>query len=237
MSAMQPNNTQADPGRSPNALPETEANAKPPDATIPMSSNMHLQSQRRGPKSIDFAGLFSAVVTAFVIESYKFLQPSPDDAAIHNHALLPDIVRYPAQCLFFLSLILSLTTVLIGTVSLQWLREHQSYPNFSPKKKQQYSTCDLKPWRRAGLIDFALPLGLKLIIPVSVVVGLTLLFLGATTVLPASQGLFFFFATLINMFQHHVHSSLPSPMSSASYREFFCAYSPPSFPYVTFQRF
>ncbi|KAF8164660.1 hypothetical protein BJ912DRAFT_255367 [Pholiota molesta] len=29
-----------------------------------------------------FAGLFSAVVTAFVIESYKFLQPSPNDAAV-----------------------------------------------------------------------------------------------------------------------------------------------------------
>ncbi|KAF8188633.1 hypothetical protein BJ912DRAFT_851078, partial [Pholiota molesta] len=29
-----------------------------------------------------FAGLFSAVVTAFVIESYKFLQPGPNDAVV-----------------------------------------------------------------------------------------------------------------------------------------------------------
>jgi hypothetical protein len=177
------------------------------------------------------------VVTAFVIESYKFLQPGPNDAVVgllfqianslNNTSSFPPSVD-PASIttpfsptpssirlnvFFFLSLILSLTTVLIGTISLQWLREHQSYPNLSPKEKAaifHMRSEALEAWHvpiiftalplllqaalvlfLAGLIDFSLPLGAKLIISVSVVVGLTLLFLGATTVLPAFQGLFF----------------------------------------------
>jgi hypothetical protein len=225
--------------------------------------------ERRGPKSTDLrkslvvigifslkgliftgkAGLFSAVVTAFVIESYKFLQPSPNDAVVgllfqianslKNTSSLPPSVD-PASIttpfsptssairlnvFFFLSLILSLTTVLIGTISLQWLREHQSYPNFSPKEKAailHMRSEALEAWYvpvifsalplllqgalvlfLAGLIDFSLPLGRKLIIPVSVVVGLTLLFLGATTVLPTFQGLFFFL--------RHSYEQVPTP--------------------------
>jgi hypothetical protein len=177
------------------------------------------------------------VVTAFVIESYKFLQPDSNDAVIgllflianslNNTSPLPPSVN-PApitnpfsqtsssvriNVFWFLSLILSLTTVLIGTISLQWLREHQSYPNFSPKEKAailHMRSTALEAWYvpvifstlplllqgalilfLAGLIDFALPLGRKLIIPVSVVVGLTLLFLGATTVFPTLQGISF----------------------------------------------
>ncbi|KAF8160169.1 hypothetical protein BJ912DRAFT_865990 [Pholiota molesta] len=82
-----------------------------------------------------FAGLFSAVVTAFVIESYKFLQPGLNDAVVgllfqianslNNTSSFPPSVD-PASIstplsptsssirlnvFFFLSLILSLTTV------------------------------------------------------------------------------------------------------------------------------
>jgi hypothetical protein len=235
--------------------------------------------ERRGPKSIDLcksvvaikifpspvliftgkAGLFSAVVTAFVIESYKFLQPSPNDAVVgllfqianslKNTSSLPPSVD-PASIttpfsptssairlnvFFFLSLILSLTTVLIGTISLQWLREHQSYPNLSPKEKAailHMRSEALETWYvpvifsalplllqgalvlfLAGLVDFSLPLGLNLIIPVSVVVGLTLLFLGTTTVLPAFQGLSFF----LRRSYKHVPTPFPfkSPQSHA----------------------
>ncbi|KAF8164663.1 hypothetical protein BJ912DRAFT_863622, partial [Pholiota molesta] len=106
-----------------------------------------------------FAGLFSAVVTAFVIESYKFLQPGPNDAVVgllfhianslNNTTPFPPAVS-PASIatpfsqtsssvriniLWFISLILSLTIVLVGTISLQWLREHQSYPDVSSKEK------------------------------------------------------------------------------------------------------
>ncbi|KAF9484109.1 hypothetical protein BDN70DRAFT_798383, partial [Pholiota conissans] len=151
-----------------------------------------------------FAGLFSAVVTAFVIESYKFLQPDPNDTIVFllsqiansanstssspipvggtvstaSFAQSPSSVRI--NVCWFLSLILSLTTVLVGTIALQWLREHQSYPPFSPKESLailRMRTQSLKAWYvpqifaglplllqgalilfLAGLIDFTLPL-------------------------------------------------------------------------------
>ncbi|KAF9484146.1 hypothetical protein BDN70DRAFT_798223, partial [Pholiota conissans] len=106
-----------------------------------------------------FAGLFSAVVTAFVIESYKSLQPDPSDAVVgllfhianslNGSSAFPPSVD-PASIsspfsktsssvriniFWFLSLILSLTTVLIGTIALQWLREHQEYTGSSAKEK------------------------------------------------------------------------------------------------------
>ncbi|KDR66586.1 hypothetical protein GALMADRAFT_26637, partial [Galerina marginata CBS 339.88] len=94
-----------------------------------------------------FAGLFSAVVTAFVIESYKTLQPDPNSAVVDLLSRIatrlddpplnevspitsaasfsppPSSIRI--NILWFLSLILSLTTVLVGIITLQWLREYQ----------------------------------------------------------------------------------------------------------------
>ncbi|KDR82266.1 hypothetical protein GALMADRAFT_22842, partial [Galerina marginata CBS 339.88] len=99
-----------------------------------------------------FAGLFSAVVTAFVVESYKNLQQDPNDALVAlvsqlvtrlespsgntstpsslmfsnvNSAFSPAPSSIRVNILWFISLVLSLTTVLVGIVSLQWLREHQ----------------------------------------------------------------------------------------------------------------
>ncbi|KDR71076.1 hypothetical protein GALMADRAFT_75361, partial [Galerina marginata CBS 339.88] len=93
-----------------------------------------------------FAGLFSAVVTAFVTESYKTLQPDPDSAIVDllsriaarldnpldevsPIANVPSFSPPPSyirvNILWFLSLILSLTTVLVGIITLQWLREYQ----------------------------------------------------------------------------------------------------------------
>ncbi|KDR66600.1 hypothetical protein GALMADRAFT_30567, partial [Galerina marginata CBS 339.88] len=102
-------------------------------------------------------GLFSAVVTAFVIESYKTLQPDPSSAMIDllSHiatrldnplnelevssiasaaSFSPPSSSIRVNILWFLSLILSLTTVLVGIITLQWLREYQSYPGLSPKE-------------------------------------------------------------------------------------------------------
>jgi hypothetical protein len=127
---------------------------------------------------------------------------------------------------WFISLILSLTTVLVGTIALQWLREHQSYGGYSSKEKLamlHMRSEALEAWYLpkvfvvlplllqaalvlflAGLIDFSLPLGTKLTIPVSIVVGLTLLFLAMTTFLPSLQGLSFFCGL-------YPRKSLPTP--------------------------
>ncbi|EEB89285.1 hypothetical protein MPER_12633, partial [Moniliophthora perniciosa FA553] len=90
-----------------------------------------------------FAGLFSAVVTAFLIESYQWLSEDPADTTvallIQISAQLNGSQRVPIEqppfeadsssirinCLWFLSLVLSLTSTLFGLLCKQWVREHQ----------------------------------------------------------------------------------------------------------------
>ncbi|KIM43427.1 hypothetical protein M413DRAFT_68915, partial [Hebeloma cylindrosporum] len=91
-----------------------------------------------------FAGLFSAVVTSFVVESSKDLRSDPNTLLLSHIATLlangangtnasiplelqfsPSPSSYRINTLWFASLVLSLTTVLVGIVSLQWIREHQ----------------------------------------------------------------------------------------------------------------
>lgn len=93
------------------------------------------------------AGLFSASVTAFIIESYKGLQRDPNNDIVNllSHITIqlgnplnttstipfqtslllsiftpsPSIIQI--NIFWFVSLILSLMTVVVGIVSLQWL--------------------------------------------------------------------------------------------------------------------
>ncbi|KAF5325012.1 hypothetical protein D9619_009810 [Psilocybe cf. subviscida] len=109
-----------------------------------------------------FAGLFSAVVTAFIIESYQRLQPDPNDAIVGLLAHIAETLDNPSingtasvsslvpndsnfspshsdiniNIFWFISLILSLTAALVGIITLQWLREHQRYDN-TLKSQQQ----------------------------------------------------------------------------------------------------
>ncbi|KAK7030320.1 hypothetical protein VNI00_014242 [Paramarasmius palmivorus] len=84
-----------------------------------------------------FAGLFSAIVTAFLIESYQWL--SEDTTVIiltqisqqlngtqsEPAPFTPDASSIRINCFWFLSLIFSLTSALFGLLCKQWLREHQ----------------------------------------------------------------------------------------------------------------
>ncbi|KAI3605724.1 hypothetical protein WG66_012026 [Moniliophthora roreri] len=91
-----------------------------------------------------FAGLFSAVVTAFVIESYQWLEEDPADTTVALLTQLvsvqvngsestsfeptpfkPDASSVRINVFWFLSLILSLTSALFGLLCKQWVREHQ----------------------------------------------------------------------------------------------------------------
>ncbi|KAH9475301.1 hypothetical protein JR316_0012412 [Psilocybe cubensis] len=187
------------------------------------------------------AGLFSAVVTAFVVESYKNLQPDRNDAVISLLSGIAtrldstpgsDVVSYPQasqqfspetsairiNTVWFISLVLSLTTVLIGTISLQWLREHQSFAELSPREKyavyhMRYQSlivwhvdkifatlplllqCSLVLFL-IGIIDFLHSItagNWTVTIPVTIVVGFTFLFLIATAMLPSLQALSLYF--------------------------------------------
>ncbi|ESK84095.1 hypothetical protein Moror_11437 [Moniliophthora roreri MCA 2997] len=91
-----------------------------------------------------FAGLFSAVVTAFVIESYQWLVEDPADTTVTllTHLISVQVngsqatpfepTQFKADAssirinvFWFLSLILSLTSALFGLLCKQWVREHQ----------------------------------------------------------------------------------------------------------------
>ncbi|KAK1230013.1 hypothetical protein PQX77_006914 [Marasmius sp. AFHP31] len=94
-----------------------------------------------------FAGLFSAVVTAFTIESYQWLSEDPSDQSVailsHISAQLndrnvssfdapqftpdPSLVRI--NTFWFLSLILALVDALFGLMCKQWLREFRRPTN------------------------------------------------------------------------------------------------------------
>ncbi|KAI0080991.1 hypothetical protein K474DRAFT_1559085, partial [Panus rudis PR-1116 ss-1] len=98
---------------------------------------------------LTFAGLFSAAVTALIIESYKLLQPDPEDAAV---VLLASIARQlnssleqaddiqsssssslprPLNGLWFTSLFLSLVTASLAMLAKQWLREFLALDDLS----------------------------------------------------------------------------------------------------------
>ncbi|KAF9444719.1 hypothetical protein P691DRAFT_806955 [Macrolepiota fuliginosa MF-IS2] len=186
-------------------------------------------------KLLIFAGLFSATVTAFTIESYQWLQEDSVDAASQYLAYLASEyaksrnTTLPASLtqslsasttsvsgaavrintFWFLSLTLSLTTVLVGILCLQWLREFQrdaSLPHKDALALRQMRFRGLLSWHVPTILS-ALPLLLQLSLllfftgllnllwdrnhvvasVISAAVGLVVCFLVATTALPALQ--------------------------------------------------
>ncbi|KAJ7575296.1 hypothetical protein C8J56DRAFT_838238 [Mycena floridula] len=93
-----------------------------------------------------FAGLFSAVVTAFVIESYQWFSEDPGDktarliAQLSQHIGTPNISSGDQKpfsvesrtirinILWFLSLVLALSAASGGILAKQWLREYRRDP-------------------------------------------------------------------------------------------------------------
>ncbi len=184
--------------------------------------------------------MFSATVTAFTIESYQWLQDDSVDAASQflafiayeyaqsRNTSLPESLVHLTQpsststgpgaavrinTFWFLSLTLSLTTVLIGILCLQWLREFQrdaSLPHKDALALRQMRFKGLLSWHVPTILS-ALPVILQLSLllffsglldllwdrnhvvatVVTCAVGLVVCFMGATTALPALQFAFF----------------------------------------------
>ncbi|KAF8069128.1 hypothetical protein FPV67DRAFT_1669153 [Lyophyllum atratum] len=126
-------------------------------------------------KLLIFAGLFSAAVTAFTIESYKWLTEGSDALTLHALAEIsqqlrnaglgnttvsnfspapfvpsPSVVR--VNVFWFLSLTLSLATVLIGILCMQWLREYQRESTLSYK-----GGVALRQMRYEGFMTWGVP--------------------------------------------------------------------------------
>ncbi|KAI0685970.1 hypothetical protein BC835DRAFT_485767 [Cytidiella melzeri] len=111
-----------------------------------------------------FAGLYSAVLTAFVIESYPLLQ---EDTAVPSPSLsqfepTPAAVRL--NVLWFASLVLSLSTASLGIMVKQWLREYMSFTTSSAQghlRVRAYRRSGLETWKVFGIAS-TLPLLLQL---------------------------------------------------------------------------
>ncbi|KAL0568531.1 hypothetical protein V5O48_013459, partial [Marasmius crinis-equi] len=176
-----------------------------------------------------FAGLFSAVVTAFTVESYQWLDTDPEDATaeilihiVNNlntglNASLPETIPTefapPASSIrinvcWFLSLTISLTAVIIGILCKQWIREHRRNPAKHASHRdtlllRQMRYQSLQQWGVSGIahtlplllesalvlfflgvLDLLWSLNTVVAIFVTVQVGLAILFILATTVLP-----------------------------------------------------
>ncbi|KAF8998834.1 hypothetical protein BDQ17DRAFT_1172809, partial [Cyathus striatus] len=146
-------------------------------------------------KHLVFAGLFSAAVTTFVVDSYKNLDTDQEATMVQlltrissqlDHIVtngsnqipsLPVAQSPPPTAIrvniaWFLSLTLSLTTVLIGIICLQWLREYERYGN-QPHK----DALMLRQMRYDGLKMWYLPAIISSI-PVLLQIALVLFFVG-----------------------------------------------------------
>lgn len=131
-----------------------------------------------------FAGLFSAVVTAFTIESYQWLQADQNDAIVvlltqiaqsvspNNTASslvsatagLPGSVSVRVNIYWFLALSLSLSAALVAILCKQWVREFERNPGLTPKRFvaiHQMKLEGLEQWRVGAIISM-LPLLLQL---------------------------------------------------------------------------
>lgn len=127
-------------------------------------------------------GVFSGAVTAFAIESYQWLQPDhpADTVLILSHISLqlastnetaytsPIFSASPADrrvnIFWFLSLIVTLMTALLGILCKQWIREYQqdaALPFRESVSMRQMRFDGLTFWRVEEMISF-LPLLLQL---------------------------------------------------------------------------
>ncbi|KAF9255866.1 hypothetical protein L218DRAFT_950427 [Marasmius fiardii PR-910] len=128
--------------------------------TLDNCENEQVQSYKEDIDTLlVFAGLFSAVVTAFTIESYQWLQEDPADtstALLNSTVILlmqiaqqgsqsssPSTITPPSlhpqftpsasvvriNTFWSLSLTLALVDALFGLLCKQWLREHKRQPN------------------------------------------------------------------------------------------------------------
>ncbi|KAF8656468.1 hypothetical protein AX16_002519 [Volvariella volvacea WC 439] len=124
-----------------------------------------------------FAGLFSAIVTAFAIESYQWLDEDPEGPELTNELLyyiaselsnssqsrialphkdpfVPSPYAVRINVLWFLSLSLSLAAASLGILCMQWLRE---YRRMLPYKFRGSETISIRQLRYQGLLDWKVP--------------------------------------------------------------------------------
>ncbi|PPR06293.1 hypothetical protein CVT24_001099 [Panaeolus cyanescens] len=137
-----------------------------------------------------FSGLFSAVVTAFAVETQKLLEADPDKATVlllaqlvgqrSANATMTESISEPFQnpnspsqtfrvnAFIFTSLVLSLGTALVGIIALQWIRSYRSSESASDRERislRQIRYAALVKWKIPTIISYLpLLLGIALLI-------------------------------------------------------------------------
>ncbi|KAK7024459.1 hypothetical protein VNI00_016310 [Paramarasmius palmivorus] len=147
-----------------------------------------------------FAGLFSAVVTAFLIESYQWLSEDTTVIILTQISQQLDGTQTPSQsvpfkpeassirinCFWFLSLIFSLTSALFGLLCKQWLREHQrDVPTRMPGEDLALRQLRRDSFEKWGIASFLSAL------PILLEIALIFFFIGVLDLLWALQPLLF----------------------------------------------
>ncbi|KAI0776448.1 hypothetical protein BC629DRAFT_1241246, partial [Irpex lacteus] len=122
---------------------------------------------------LTFTGLYSAVLTAFVIVSYPLLQdqdPSPGSMFTHStpssssSPFQPPITAIRINILWFASLVISLATASFAILVKQWLRAYMAFATASPQgqlRVRHFRRNGLTAWRVFGIAS-TLPLLLQI---------------------------------------------------------------------------
>ncbi|KAI0792719.1 hypothetical protein C8Q75DRAFT_731327 [Abortiporus biennis] len=146
-----------------------------------------------------FAGLFSAVITAFNVESYKTLQEDSGDTSARillqisqqlssfsatgstvnstsppaaSTPFQPSTASIQINILWFASLICSLVTASLSILVKQWLREYMSHGSLSPR-----AYVRVRHFRYKGLLVFRV-FEIASLLPMLLQISLLLFFIG-----------------------------------------------------------
>ena len=140
------------------------------------------------------SGLFSAVVTTFNVEAYKFLQEDPQATSVNllkqissqlsttpepaststtsSSSFRPDSRSIRINILWFSSLVFSLVSASIGILTKQWLREYISDAASSARENAR-----IRQLRYEGFVRWRIPLTIALL-PILLQIALALFFVG-----------------------------------------------------------
>ncbi|KAI0290963.1 hypothetical protein BC826DRAFT_955940 [Russula brevipes] len=189
-----------------------------------------------------FTGLFSAVVSAFIIETYKMLLPDNSDTIVvlltqlvaqsqpnggtsstipsagpAQAAFKPSAIAIRINILMFLSFFLSLTCALMSTLIQQWAREYLQYSQLSapPQKRAR-----VRAYLFQGLTKFQMR---KMVesIPVLLHISVFLFFFALSEFLRTvdhTVGLTALCCVIVLLSAYLILSVLPLVVSSAPYQ-------------------
>ncbi|THH28626.1 hypothetical protein EUX98_g5562 [Antrodiella citrinella] len=183
-----------------------------------------------------FAGLFSAVLTAFIIVSYALLQPDTSTLTVQllaqismqlsaggvgmngtlplisasNASFQPPASALRINGLWFASLTFSLITASLGMLVKQWLREYMAGEMISAKER-----CRVRHFRNRGIVRWRV-FEIAAFLPMLLQLSLILFFVGMLDFIRlADSTLCWIIASIVSLYLLFYASTTVSPIFSA----------------------